>query len=109
MATRRQTAYPDWMPNEAVRAWCERWRVAELWLFGSALDHGPAPGSDIDLLYVHEDGANWSLFDHMEMREELEELLGRPIDLVSKRAIADSRNPFRREAILGTARQLDVA
>ena len=100
---------PDWMPIAELRAWCTRWQVVELWLFGSALDGDIGAASDVDLLYVHAEGAQWSLFDHMDMREELERLLGRAVDLVSRRAVADSRNPLRRRAILETARLLDVA
>ena len=97
------------MPIEELRTWCEQWQVVELWLFGSALEGSLGPESDVDFLYVHADRAQWSLFDHMDMREELEGLLGRPVDLVSRRAIADSQNQFRRRAILDTARLLDVA
>jgi uncharacterized protein len=37
------------------------------------------------------------------MQQELETLLGRPVDLVSKRAIEQSPNWIRRQDILSTA------
>ncbi len=41
--------------------------------------------------------APWSLFDLVQMQEELKEIFGREVDLVEK---AGLRNPFRRHAIL---------
>jgi hypothetical protein len=37
------------------------------------------------------------LFDLVEMKDELESLFGRPVDLVEKPAL---KNPFRRHSIL---------
>jgi predicted nucleotidyltransferase len=76
---------------------CRRWRVKELSIFGSALRDDFRPDSDVDVLVVFEDDAEWDLFDHMHAEEELKELLGREVDLVEKSAV---RNPFRRHHIL---------
>ncbi len=75
-------------------------------MFGSALRDDFGPQSDIDLLVSFEPAASWSLLDHGRMQQELAELLGRPVDLVSRRAVAASANPVRRRAILETARVL---
>ena len=40
---------------------------------------------------------------HVQMQQELATLLRRPIDLISKRALEQSSNWVRREAILNTA------
>jgi hypothetical protein len=47
--------------------------------------------------------ADWSLMDHIRMAEELGELFGRRVDLVSKRAVERSQNWMRRKAILESA------
>jgi uncharacterized protein len=79
--------------------YCRRWKIAKLELFGSArFDWDSA--HDIDLLVSFQDDAHWSLLDHVEMQEELGTLLGRPVDLVTRRSIERSQNPIRREAIL---------
>jgi predicted nucleotidyltransferase len=44
------------------------------------------------------------LFDHVQMERELGELMGRKVDLVSRRAIEASHNAIRRNAILGNTR-----
>jgi predicted nucleotidyltransferase len=81
-----------------VEEFCHKWRVKELAIFGSALrEEDFRPDSDVDVLVVFEEGAEWDLFDHMHAEEELARVFDRKVDLVSKEAI---RNPFRRHHIL---------
>jgi len=82
---------------------CKRWRVTRLWLFGSATRGELGPDSDLDLLVEFDDAATWSLIDHATLRLELESLLGRPVDLMTRRAIERSENPIRRRSILDSA------
>lgn len=91
-------------PLEALRELCARWRVSELAVFGSALRDDSGPESDIDLLVSFEPAASWGLLDHGRMQQELAELPGRPVDLVSRRAVEASANSLRRRAILETTR-----
>ena len=88
---------------------CRRWRVRELALFGSALRDDFGPDSDVDLLVTFSPQAAWSLLDHVRMQTELSELLGYPVDLVSRRAIERSPNPIRKREILSTARTVYAA
>ena len=83
--------------EDKIAAFCRRWQVKELAIFGSALGDEFRPDSDVDVLVVFQDDAKWSLFDHMRAEEELEQIFGREVDLVEKQAI---RNPFRRHHIL---------
>lgn len=89
--------------GDAVRAFCRKWRVEELYLFGSALRSDFAPGSDVDLLVTYAAGAHSTLFDEGQMQEELEALFGRPVHFMTKRAVENSGNPIRRKAILECA------
>lgn len=84
--------------RKRINAFCRKWKVKELSIFGSALREDFGPDSDIDVLVAFEEDAAWDVWDHLHAEEELKELLGREVDLVSKSAI---RNPFRREHILG--------
>jgi len=45
-------------------------------------------------------GSDVGLFEMGALKEDLEERLGCRVDLVSKRAVEQSRNPIRRAAIL---------
>ncbi len=89
-----------------LAAFCRKWRIRELSLFGSALRDDFGPESDLDFLVSFEPDAPWSLFDLMEIKEELETRFGRSIDLVEKEAL---RNPWRKREILRTSEVLYAA
>ena len=82
------------LPPEAVARFCKKWKIAELYVFGSAARGEMRDDSDIDLLYVFDDDAEWGVFDVVDMEIELAALLGRPVDLVSYKAA--ERHPNRR-------------
>ncbi len=91
------------LPQNQIADFCQRWRISELALFGSALRDDFRPDSDLDILVTFAPGAAWSLFDHLRMEQELAALLNRKIDLFSKRAVEQSHNWIRRQEILDTA------
>jgi len=90
----------DQQTRQTITEFCQRWRIAELALFGSVLRADFRPDSDVDVLVTFAEAARWSLLDHIAMEEELSQLLGRKVDLVSRRAIERSKNWVRRDAIL---------
>ena len=83
--------------------------MEELALFGSALRDDFGPKSDVDLLVSFAEDARPTLFDMVEMQQELESMLDRKVDLVSRRGIETSRNYLRRNAILSSAQSVHVA
>lgn len=91
------------IPREQLVDFCRRWSVTELALFGSALREDFRPDSDVDVLVSFSEDAHHSLFDMVRMQKELEQILGRQVDLVSRRAIEMSRNNIRRNVILRSA------
>jgi predicted nucleotidyltransferase len=92
--------------NDALRTFCERWKIRELAVFGSVLRDDFSATSDVDVLVSFETGAPVTAFDLVDMRDELQQLFGRGVDLVEKQALL---NPFRRREILRTARVLYAA
>ncbi len=95
--------------REQMIQFCQKWQIAELALFGSILRDDFRTHSDIDLLVSYQPSAKRGLFEKMTMQEELESLLNRKVDLVSKQAIIQSRNWLRRRNILDSAEVLYVA
>lgn len=83
--------------KEIIKEFCQKWRIAEFAFFGSVIRDDFGPLSDIDVLISLAPSAEWDLFDWIEMRQELEGMFGRRIDLVEKTGI---RNPYRRQEIL---------
>ena len=96
------------LPDE-VAAFCKRWRVLEMALFGSVLRDDFGPQSDIDVLVRFAPGPTPGLFGVVRMERELSELFGRRVDLVTCGAVESSRNPIRRQAILDSARVVYAA
>jgi predicted nucleotidyltransferase len=97
------------VPEEAIADFCRRWKITELSVFGSALRDDFRPDSDIDLLATFAPKPGWSLFDHVHMEDELELMLGRKVDLVSRRAVEASENYIRRRHILKSVEPIYVA
>jgi hypothetical protein len=77
---------------------CRRFHVRRLDLFGSAVTEDFDPKrSDIDLLVEFDMKAPLrALEQYFGFKEALEALFGRPVDLVSQRAV---RNPYLRRSI----------
>jgi predicted nucleotidyltransferase len=86
-----------------IAEFCRRWNITEFSLFGSVLRDDFRPDSDVDVLVNFHPDAHWTLLDLAEMREELEGILDRKVDLLTRRGVEQSRNPLRRQAILSTA------
>ncbi|NJN86924.1 MAG: DNA polymerase subunit beta [Leptolyngbyaceae cyanobacterium SL_7_1] len=88
---------------EQLAQFCEKWQIAELAVFGSVLRDdfrvaGDDP-SDIDLLYRSSPQIRYG-FTLFDMKEELEKLFNRKVDLISETGIQNSRNWLRRKSIL---------
>lgn len=92
--------------EDKIAEFCRKWRIAELALFGSVLRDDFRPDSDVDVLVTFDPDAGWSLFDLVDMQEELTTLFGRHVDLVEADGI---RNPFRRHAILRSKEVIHAA
>ena len=91
------------IPQDRLAEFCRENSITELSVFGSALRDDFGPQSDIDLLVSFGEEAHHTLFDLIRMEEELEAMLGREVDLVSRRGIEKSPNYLRRKAILESA------
>lgn len=94
------------IPTERLADFCQRWKVAELSLFGSVLRDDFGPESDVDVLFELRPGAAYGIDEHVAMVAELREMFGRPVDLVRAGSL---KNPFRRHEILTTRRVIHAA
>jgi predicted nucleotidyltransferase len=93
------------LPEAEIAEVCRRYQVKELAVFGSAARGDARPGSDIDLLVDFLPQARVSLLRHSAAERELSALLGRKVDLVSKRALRGAL----REEVLSQARLIYAA
>lgn len=82
---------------------CREYGIADLSVFGSVARGEDGPDSDVDFLYVGDPAVDASWSDRWELKEKLEELLGRKVDLVPRdylhwvikdRVLADARSIY---------------
>ena len=91
--------------RETIAALCRRHSVARLEVFGSAARDTDfdRSRSDVDFLVTFAPDARNDLIAFLDLKDALETLLGRPVDLVERDAIEASCNYIRRRAILRDA------
>lgn len=88
----------------AIEAFCQKWNVAEISFFGSVLREDFGEESDIDVLISFGENGALGLLDKMAAREELEAILGRNVDLVTKSGLSHWTTPLSiRDSILAEA------
>lgn len=90
--------------QDEIGEFCQRWDIRELALFGSVLREDFGSSSDVDILVTFGRNSDWGLLDHIKIEHELAQLLGRKVDLISKRAVEQNPNWIRRKTILDSAR-----
>jgi len=96
---------------EQLAEFCQQHHILELSLFGSILRDDFHAESDIDMLVVFDrkDNPHLSLMDLVGIEYQLEDMVGRKVDLIEKRSIIDSSNWIRRKHILNTAQVIYVS
>lgn len=92
-----------------IAAFCRRWKIRELRVFGSILRDDFRQDSDIDFLAEYNDDADWDLRDHMNMEDELAALLGREVDVLDREGVEASSNRFLKREILRSAERVYAA
>ena len=97
------------IPKEKVAQFCKKWNVRELAVFGSLLSNDFDLDSDIDVLVTFSNNAERTLFDLVRMEDELKEIFGREVDIVSRRGLETSRNHLRQRSIKDSAEVIHVS
>lgn len=76
------------VPMEEIARFCRENKIARLRAFGSVLREDFTDQSDVDLLIAFEPDARIDLLDYVGIKEELSEIVGRQVDLVSEKGIS---------------------
>ena len=84
---------------------CQRYGATELSLFGSAVRGEMGPDRDIDVMVEFDPAARIGIFKFESLVEGLEALVGRKVDLVTKRGL----KPWVRPEVLRQARVIYAA
>lgn len=97
------------LPMEKIAEFCHKWQVSKFALFGSVLRDDFRPDSDIDILIAFSLSAKRGLTETLQMRDELQAIFDRRVDLIVKSAIERSENWLRRKNILESAQTIYAA
>ena len=90
--------------QQRIDALCQRYRVQQLRMFGSAAIGAERPDSDVDLLVEFVAGQAPSAFAVVDLQDALSDVFdGRPVDLAFSTVLD---NPYRRRAIEPQLRSL---
>jgi predicted nucleotidyltransferase len=90
------------IPYDRLADFCRRWKITEFALFGSVLRDDFRPDSDVDVLVTFAPDAHWG-WKFVDLCEELEQLFARDVDVLTRRSVEQSENPFLKKAILTSA------
>jgi predicted nucleotidyltransferase len=85
------------IPKAKIIDYCKQHHIIEFALFGSVLTQDFSPSSDIDILVTFDPDCHYSLYDVLDIQNDLKNMLGCDVDLVEKQGL---KNPFRRQEIL---------
>jgi uncharacterized protein len=83
--------------KEAIKAAVSRHRGRRVAVFGSVTRGDATEDSDVDFLVEFEAGS--SLLDLIRIQDELSEILGRPVDVVSLAGLKPRDDRLRAEAV----------
>jgi hypothetical protein len=95
------------LPNDWLAAFCHKYAVAKLSVFGSSLrdDFDPSR-SDVDILVEFKAGARKNMFKLLEMQAALSEKCGRNVDLITPGSLSKY---FRERVLAGAMILYDAA
>lgn len=95
------------LDRDAIADLCRRRGVRRLAVFGSAVtDRFDEARSDVDFLVEFTEGRHGRFDAYFGLKEELEALLGRAVDLVTPSAL---ENPYFAASVEATAQELYAA
>ena len=91
---------------EQIAAFCRKWHIVQFELFGSVLRDDFRPDSDIDVLVTFAPGMGGTLYNLVDMEDELKTVFGREVDLLQRPVIEKSANYIRRRNILNSTKRV---
>ena len=99
------------VPQAKLAAFCKRWQITELALFGPVVsdDNDFGPESAVDVIARFGPEARHGLFALNRMERELAKLLTREVNLISWRGLEQSTNRLHQKRILDSAQLVYAA
>jgi predicted nucleotidyltransferase len=89
--------------SRKLAPYCRRKGIAQLELFGSTARGEAGRRSDVDLIATFRSNPG---LDFFAMEQEMGEILGVPVHLLTRESVDTMTNPYRRESIVADARAI---
>ena len=90
------------IPQDKIADFCQKNHIVTMSLFGSVLTDQFTPTSDVDFLVEFQLGYIPTLFDVVNMEEDLSNIIGRPADLRTARGLSR----YFRDDVLAKAQRI---
>jgi uncharacterized protein len=84
------------LPIAAIQAYCKKYPIKRLSLFGSVLREDFSQHSDVDMLVEYLPDSSITLFDMAQQEHDLTQIIGRKVDL---RTANELSRDFRQQVI----------
>ncbi len=98
------------LPLTAISHLCQAHQIKTLALGGATVREDFRVDNDVDVLVEFApDAAPDDVIEVLAIQKQLERLIKRPVDLLERKALEQSRNYFRRHAILNRIEPIYVA
>ncbi|MBR4354591.1 MAG: nucleotidyltransferase family protein [Kiritimatiellae bacterium] len=78
--------------RDEIYAIARKHKAEKLWVFGSCARKEERPDSDVDFLVEY--APKYNLFDAIDLKDDMERVLGREVDVVSYGCIDNERSPW---------------
>lgn len=92
-----------YLSDDLLAAFCRRWQITGLALFGSILRDDFGPDSDVDFLVTYATDKCREPWGYCPEQMAMEALLGRKVDWITRKSVEQGRNPLFRREVLNTA------
>ena len=84
---------------EDIAKVCEKYKITELSVFGSAIRDDFNDASDVDILISFDANSNSTIDDILDLKDYFTNLFNRDVDIVEAEGI---RNPIRKKSIMSS-------
>lgn len=102
---------PGWLsvalpPAADLTAFCRRWKIKDLAIFGAAVQLGGDPSAPVEAMVGFWRAGQWVLDDFARLQGEICGLFGREVNLIERATVDVSNNPVLRQRIFRSVRTI---
>jgi uncharacterized protein len=91
---------------EVLEPYCREKGIIRLQVFGSVARGQARQGSDVDLIVTFAPGREPRSLDFYAIPDQMEALLGVPVQLMTEETVAEITNPFLKNSIVKDTREI---